>query len=157
MFVKYTSWTHSGYQCITSTDSIRNIYIDITSHPTQLHHLTKYVIRKFIYHQPLKISKYTKLTYNVAEENNGVPVNLPRACKHFALRKIASKSKLTEWIDIVGNALVNEWRRGSSFLLMMDDFIFGTTAVISIPSNTCRAPSMFPFWNSSLPNRALAS
>lgn len=63
-------------------------------------------------------------------------MNLPRACKDVALSKMASKSRLTACIDIGGVASLSEFRLGSSPLLAMDSFNLGTTAAISIPSNT---------------------
>lgn len=90
-------------------------------------------------------------------EEKGTPLNLPRACNDFALRKIASKSKLTAWIDMGGEASLCEWRLGSSDLLAIEILILEVTAAMSIPSNTWRAASTFPFWYSSRPNKALAS
>ena len=85
------------------------------------------------------------------------PWNLPRVSNDFALRKTASRSKLTAWIDIGGTGSLCERRLLVSDLLDMDTFILGITAAISIPSNTWSAACVLPFWYSSLPNNALAS
>ena len=83
---------------------------------------------------------------------------LPRAWNDFDLRKIASKIKLTTCIDNDGVSIF--WKlllRRSPPLLESVDLILGATIDISIPSNTCKAASTFPFWYSYLPNNALAS
>lgn len=90
-------------------------------------------------------------------EERGPPLKLPRACNDLVLRKIASKSKLTACIDMSGAASLCEWRLAISDLLAMAILILEVTAAMSIPSNTWRAASTFPFWYSSRPNKALAS
>lgn len=86
-----------------------------------------------------------------------IPPNRPRPCNDFALRKIASRSKLTACIDMGGTESLWERRLLVSHLREMETFILGITPAMSIPSNTWRAASVLPFWYSSLPNRALAS
>lgn len=85
------------------------------------------------------------------------PWNLPRACNDLALRKTASRIKVTACIDIGGWASLCERRLLGSDLLDMETLILGTTVAISIPSNTWSAASTLPFWYSSLPSKALAS
>lgn len=70
------------------------------------------------------------------KQGGKAPPNLPRACSDFALRKIASISKLTACMDIGGIASLCERRLCSSHLLAMESFILGVTAAMSIPSNT---------------------
>lgn len=86
-----------------------------------------------------------------------VPLNLPRCCSDFAFRKTDSKSKLTAWTDIGGVAKFCECRLRCAPFLERLIFILGIIEPISIPSNTCKAASMFPFWYSILPSNALAS
>lgn len=86
-----------------------------------------------------------------------VPLNLRRACKDFDLIKNASKSKPTARIDIGGAAKFWELLLRRSLPLERVALILGTTVDTSIPSNTCKAASIFPFWYSYLPSNALAS
>lgn len=65
-----------------------------------------------------------------------VPLNRPRCCNDFALRRIASISKLTACIDIGGVAKLCERLLWCSRLLARVAFILGVTAAIFIPSNT---------------------
>lgn len=74
-----------------------------------------------------------------------IPLNLPRHCNDFAFRNIASNSNITACMDIGGAASLCERLLQRSPLLARVSFILGATAAISIPSNTCRAASMFPF------------
>lgn len=60
-------------------------------------------------------------------------------------------------IDIDGAASLCENLLGRSTLSERVRLIFGVTAAISMPSNTCNAASTFPFWYSYLPSSALAS
>lgn len=86
-----------------------------------------------------------------------IPLYLPRDCNDFALSSMASNNRVTVCIDIGG--LGSPWERlfGRSLILARVSFILGVTEITSIPSNTCKAASMFPFWYSYFPNKALAS
>ena len=86
-----------------------------------------------------------------------IPLYLPRDCKDFALSSMASNNRVTVCIDMGG--LGSPWERlfGRSLILARVSFILGVTEITSIPSNTCKAASMFPFWYSYFPNKALAS
>lgn len=87
----------------------------------------------------------------------GIPLNLSRTCKDFAFRNTASNSKPTECIDICGSAWFWECLLRRSLLRERAILILGVTTPISIPSKTCKAATIFPFWYSYLPSRALAS
>lgn len=88
-----------------------------------------------------------------------IPVYCFISSKDLALSKIASRSRLTECIDIKLGSTVPALDRGflSLFLSAIALIILGVKVLMSIPWSTCRAASKFPLWYSSLPNNALAS
>lgn len=92
-------------------------------------------------------------------ETETIPLIRPSSSNDLALSKIASRSRLTECIDIAGArkfSLLERpflWRVLSAMALV----ILGVSVRMSIPWNTWSAASKFPFWYSSRPNNALAS